>query len=397
MMPDGRPMLEDVAALVDPDWLATETLALCRIASVTMDEQQVCQHYAARLGDLGLHVDMREVTPGRHNLYSVIAGVGGGPTLALNGHLDTVPICGAWPPARSGDRIFGRGATDMKGGMAAILGVARALKASKMRLKGDLVLTAVVGHEEAVAAKDGPKAFVTDLNCGRVRADAILIVEGAMELWVMSMGAANFTIRLTSESGGTHTDNTPMARNPIRFMAEIIQRICSRQTELDAGERHPLAGPERIDLGIAQAGDLYNRTPPLCTLIGTRRWAPGRTVNDIRSEIESMVAPIAAAGGLGFENVIEQAREPFETAASSPIVAAARRAAAAVTGVQPATVGRRIVGDANIYVNGTGIPTLYYGPMNTSAHSDTEWVSISDIAQCARVYIATAMEYCGVA
>jgi acetylornithine deacetylase/succinyl-diaminopimelate desuccinylase-like protein len=386
-----------ISSSIEPEWLAQETLDMCQIQSVTMGEQEVCRHYANRLQALGLSVDEREVTPGRFNLYSRIPGVGGGPTLALNGHIDTVPIYNAWPPRRDGDRIHGRGATDMKGGMAAILGAARALISSGRKLKGDLLLSAVVGHEEAIAKKDGPRAFVADLNSGRVRADAILIAEGGEELWVMSMGSANFVINLNSDRGGTHTDNTPFELNPIYFLGKLIERFNLKQMELNKGVSHPLAGHERIDLGIVQAGDLYNRTPARCTLEGTRRWAPGKTVTDIREELVELIEPIAAAGRLTAEIVIEQEREPFETSAEHPAVLATRRAAEHVMGFSPRVIGRRIVGDANIYVNGASIPCYYFGPMNDTLHSDHEWVSIKQVTECAQIYLGTALGFCGIA
>jgi acetylornithine deacetylase/succinyl-diaminopimelate desuccinylase-like protein len=382
---------------VDGEWMARRTLEMVEIKSVTMDEAQMCLYYADALRSLGLAVDMREVTPGRYNLYARIPGTGGGPTLALNGHVDTVPIHGAWPPRREGDLIYGRGTTDMKGPMAAVLGAAKALIESGVRLKGDLAISAVVGHEEAIAAKDGPKAYIEDLKSGRVQADRILIVEGEEDIWLMSMGSANFVVTLTSDRGGTHTNNTPFGENPIRFMGELIGAIHARQIEMDAGARHKLAGPERIDLGVAQAGDLYNRTPTHCTLIGTRRWMPGKTVADIRAELEALVRPFAAAGRLGFELRIEQEREPFETPPEDDAVRAVIAAAQRVTGATPKIVGRRIVGDANLYVHGTGIPTFYYGASNHTAHADVEWVSVDRIRRSAQVYLAAAAAYCGVA
>jgi acetylornithine deacetylase/succinyl-diaminopimelate desuccinylase-like protein len=382
---------------VDGEWMARRTLEMVEIKSVTMDEAQMCLYYADALRSLGLAVDMREVTPGRYNLYARIPGTGGGPTLALNGHVDTVPIHGAWPPRREGDLIYGRGTTDMKGPMAAVLGAAKALIESGVRLKGDLAISAVVGHEEAIAAKDGPKAYIEDLKSGRVQADRILIVEGEEDIWLMSMGSANFVVTLTSDRGGTHTNNTPFGENPIRFMGELIGAIHARQIEMDAGARHKLAGPERIDLGVAQAGDLYNRTPTHCTLIGSRRWMPGKTVADIRAELEALVRPFAAAGRLGFELRIEQEREPFETPPEDDAVRAVIAAAQRVTGATPKIVGRRIVGDANLYVHGTGIPTFYYGASNHTAHADVEWVSVDRIRRSAQVYLAAAAAYCGVA
>ena len=86
--------------------------------------------------------------------------------------------------------------------MAAMLGAAKALIDSGMQMRGDVWLTAVVGHEETEAQKDGPRALVSDIRDGVLNCDRILIVEGRDALWVMSMGSMVFTIRLTSPLGG---------------------------------------------------------------------------------------------------------------------------------------------------------------------------------------------------
>ena len=84
-----------------------------------MAEAEVCQAYETMIREVGLEVDVREVTPGRNNLYVLIAGRGDSPALMLNGHLHTVPMGPARPPGRQ--RVYGRGTTDMKGDMAAAL------------------------------------------------------------------------------------------------------------------------------------------------------------------------------------------------------------------------------------------------------------------------------------
>ena len=382
---------------VDGEWIAKQAAALVEIPSVTLDETAVCRCYGSQLRGLGLEVDVREVTPGRSNLYARISGSGGGPTLMLNGHLDTIPVGNCPPFRREGDRIYGRGSTDMKGGMAAILGAARALLASDVRLKGDLLLTAVVGHEEPEAAKDGPTALIEDIKSGRAACDRILIAEGRDALWVMSMGSMVFTIALDSDRGGMHTQYVPFSENPIRHLGDLIRRIAAFQKELDAGEAHPLAGPERMDVGIVRAGDYFNRTPLRCELTGTRRWAPGKAAEEVRKGIETLTAPFAEAGGLELSVEMAHQREPFETPRDDPAVRAAAEAHRTVTGEDPEYVGMRIVGDANLYVHGSGVPTFYYGPSNETAHADVEWVSIDRMEKAARVYALTAAFYCGIA
>ncbi|MED5416689.1 MAG: M20/M25/M40 family metallo-hydrolase, partial [Candidatus Latescibacterota bacterium] len=178
---------------VDGDWIDEQAWQLLQIPSVTMDEGEVCGLFECQLRDLGLQVDVRAVDDdGRNNLYARIQGQGHGPTLMLNGHLDTIPLGDAWPPRQTETQLHGRGATDMKGGMASMLGAAKAILDSDTGLQGDLILTAVVGHEETIARKDGPMALIEDIRKGRVGADRILIVEGRDALWVMSMGSMVF-------------------------------------------------------------------------------------------------------------------------------------------------------------------------------------------------------------
>jgi acetylornithine deacetylase/succinyl-diaminopimelate desuccinylase-like protein len=390
-MQQWQPLLEHI----DAEWIATQAMKLIEIPSVTMDEAAVCLCFEAQLRDLGLEVDVREVTPGRSNLYARIPGTDQGPTLMLNGHLDTIPIGNCAAPYREGDRIYGRGSTDMKSGMAAMLGAARALIQSDIRLKGDLLLTAVVGHEEVEAQKDGPLALIDDIVSGRAGCDRILIVEGRDALWVMSMGSMVFNISLASDKGGTHTQYIPFGDNPIRHMGELIGRIYERQTALDREAVHPLAGAERIDIGEVHAGDYFNRTPVHCTLSGTRRWMPDKTAEMVLKDLEHLAQPFADAGHLALSVTMAHEREPFETPADDPAVLAVAAAHQYITKQTAEFVGMRIVGDANLYVNGCGVPTFYYGPSNETAHADVEWVSIDRMASAAGVYALAAMQYCG--
>jgi len=381
---------------IDGEWIADLTEEMVRIPSVTMNETEVCAYYERQLGELGLEVDVREVTPGRPNLYSCVRGQGEGPTLMLNGHLDTIPNQTNQSCYRDGDLMFGRGTTDMKGGMAAVLGAVRALQESGTTLAGDLWLTAVVGHEEPEAGKDGPKALIQDINDGRIAADRIIIVEGDDELWVMSMGSMVFTVTLTPSNGGRHTQYVDFRDNPIRFAGDLVAAISARQDELDSADVHPLAGAERIDLGILHAGDYFNRTPVLCRFTGTRRWSPGKSAAEVLEELGQLVAPIALAGGMTAEVTMDHEREPFETALDDPLVEAVRAAHRELFDEAPRVVGRRIVGDANLYVHGSGVPTIYYGPSNETAHADIENVSITRVVDSARIYALSAMNFCGV-
>jgi acetylornithine deacetylase/succinyl-diaminopimelate desuccinylase-like protein len=251
---------------IDSEWIADKTHELVAIKSETLSESEVCEFYACELESLGLVVERRLVSNGRFNVYAKLDGAKKQRSLILNGHLDTIPIGAAWPPRISTDKIFGRGAEDMKGGMAAILAMLRAFRMSETKLQGDLWITAVVGHEDAEAAKDGPLAMCKDINSGNISGDAILIVEGDSELWAMSTGSTVFQIILHSKLGGTHTNNISISQNPINFIGKIIAATVKLQEEMDLGEKHPLVGSPRVDLGKIISGDYYNRTPAISTI-----------------------------------------------------------------------------------------------------------------------------------
>ena len=113
------------------------------------------------------------------------------------------------------------------------------------------------------------------------------------------------------------------------------------------------------------------------------------------AELEDLARPFAEAGELRLRVEMEHEREPFDTRADDAAVQAVARAHTQVTGQDAELVGMRIVGDANLYVHGTGVPTFYYGPSNETAHSDIEWVEVDRLERAAQVYALAAVDYCG--
>ncbi len=378
---------------IDSDWIASKTHELVSIKSETLSESEICEFYASELESLGLMVERRPVSNGRFNVYAKLQGIKSQQSLIFNGHLDTIPIGEAWPPRISHDKVFGRGAEDMKGGMAALLAMLRAFKLSQTQLHGDLWITAVVGHEDAEAEKDGPRAMCLDINSGKISGDAILIVEGDSELWTMSTGSTVFQITLYSKLGGTHTNNISMRQNPIYFIGKIIEAIVVLQEKMDSGEKHPLVGSPRVDLGKIVSGDYYNRTPSVSTIEGIIRWLPGTTLNETQDLLHKIIDPIAHEGDLDVEIKFMLSREPFEVPANNYALKIASSAVEKTTGVKPRLIGKRIVGDANIFMPETGIATFYYGPGYKTAHSNEEWVSITALSSLAKVLGSFAIDF----
>ena len=386
-----------VLAEIDAEALAADCLAFVQVRSETGREGPGSAFLAdlMRRADWAVIVD--EVEPDRPNVMVHRPGAGGGPSLLYNGHTDTIPVGRSVPPRREGDWVWGRGAEDMKGGLVAMVHAVWAIERAGVRLRGDLWLTGVVGHETPVGKKEGPRRLIQRLREGTVGADAILIVEGPPAIWCASLGSAVFTLTLAAGRPPIHTIKVPYKENPVRSLARLLDEIDRLDDRLAGSSPHPLAGRDQVNVGIVSAGDYFNRLPVQLTVAGTRRWAPGRTADDVRAELAALGEAVARAGGLTSHLELEGVREPFETPADHPLVQALGRAGAAVSGRAPDLIGMGLVGDANLYVNEGGVPTVYYGPAHETAHSDAERVAVSQLVHIAQVYALAALDYCGVA
>lgn len=393
-----------VCAQIDAEAIADDTLDFVSVTSETGAEGEGSRFLADLLQREGFDIRYDEVETGRLNVYATIEGVEGdgtvspdaGRTLVFNGHTDTIPVGASTPPGRDGDWIVGRGTEDMKGGLVAMVHAAAALRKAGVQLEGTLSLTAVVGHETPVGKKEGPKRLIERLRSGDIAADGIIIVEGPRAIWAASLGSTIFHVTVSSDRGPIHTIKVPFEENPALWAGRLLTRLADLEREFGDAEAHPLCGRERINIGQLHGGDYFNRLPTEVRVTGTRRWTPGKTFNDIVAQLEQLCAQLAEESGLAFELDLEGNREPFETPASHPLVRALQGATEIVAGEPDGLIGMGLVGDANLYVNDGGVPTVYYGPAHETAHSDHERVRITDLEHCARVYALSAMQFCGV-
>ena len=390
--PDARALL----AQIDPEAIATDTLAFAQVKSETGAEGEGSLFLADLLKREGFEVELDEVEEGRPNVYARIPGSDpAAPTLLFNGHTDTIPVGESKPPGRDGDWITGRGTEDMKGGLVAMVHAAAALRRAGVELLGDLWLSGVVGHETPVGKKEGPRRLIEHLRSGRIAAAAIVIVEGPCAVWASSLGSTMFSIKARSGRGPVHTIKVPYEENPVRWLGELLGELGRLEQGFEALPRHSLCGRQQVNVGTVRAGDWFNRLPVTFEVTGTRRWTPGVTVDEVRAEFEDMCAKLGQKSGLSFQVELSNDREPFETPIDHPVVEVLRSAAATVSGARAEVIGMGLVGDANLYANEGGVATVYYGPAHDTAHSDDERIAVSQLAHCARVYALTAVRFCG--
>lgn len=161
---------------------------------------------------------------------------------------------------------------------------------------------------------------------------------------------------MTSDLGPIQTSRVPYARNPARWLGELLVRFQELGESFVASPPHPLSGREQLNTGIVQGGDYYNRLPTPITVSGQWRYKPDRTFADVQVDLEALCDEISARSGLRFEGEFEGARDAFEIPADDPIVQAVLVAGEQVSGEPPDVIGRPVVGDANLYVNEGGSP-----------------------------------------
>jgi acetylornithine deacetylase/succinyl-diaminopimelate desuccinylase-like protein len=384
-------MPRDLLNRVDPDRLQQLTFKLTRIRSYTGDTREVADAYARYLMQIGLDVEVIRDYPNSPCVVARLRGVGTGPTLEFNGHLDTVPVDHPVPYVAEG-RIYGRGAADMKSGLAAMAEAARVIVESGVRMKGGLLLVAHGLHE----APDGHGEDLLDLVRRGVKGDAAIITELASDtLPIVGLGQAAFDFTVTRPGEATHELLTPAGTpHPIMAAIRLVNLMQARQAELSK-INIPYVGSESFFLGIFQGGDFYNRWTNACRLMGTRGYGPDNTYVGIKAELTGMAARVEAETGAQVALNLIPVRDGFRVAEDEPLVAALRQAYSEVTGGELPLTGSRMVGDAAIFINEGRIPAVYHGPGGQGAHADLESVAVADLVRAAKVYILAALKYVG--
>jgi acetylornithine deacetylase/succinyl-diaminopimelate desuccinylase-like protein len=358
---------------------------LVEIPSPTGDTAAVARAFARQLERSGMDVQLlTNDFPSTPTVIGRLRGGDPGPTVVLNGHLDTIPIDHA-PPRLQGDRLYGRGAADMKGAMASAAEAARLL-ASTRPFRGELAVVAIGLHE----APDGRAEDLHRLLDKRgFSADYAIVCElAAHELVVAHMGQATASINISRPGGATHELQTPPGTpHPLHAAARVIDAIGKRNEELALVE-HPWVGRETYFVGEVHGGDFFNRYPAACRLSGTRRWAPGRVFSEVDDEYRSLIAKVADDTGCAIDLDLRIVRDAYAIDEEHPLAEALSAAYEDVVGARLEPVGIKVVADAAIFQQ-YGIPAVYHGPRGVGAHADVEYVDLDELVRATRVYAAT--------
>lgn len=375
-----------------PEAAAELLAALVSIDSVNPDlvpggagEGEIAAFIAGWLEAAGLEVTLVEAAPGRPSVVGRAAGSGGGRSLMLNGHIDTVGVDGMadpFVPRIEDGRLYGRGAYDMKGGVASVM--LAAAHAQQRDLRGDVVVTAVCDEEYASI---GCQSVLE-----RYTADACIVTEPtSLRVCVAHKGFVWATIE--TEGRAAHGSRPDLGRDAIGRMGHVLTAL--RELEQHLGERkHRLLGPGSVHASLISGGQELSSYPASCSLGIERRTLPGETEDDVRREIEELAAAVRRADPEAEATYrIELVREPFEVAEDAEIVRTLAAEVAEVVGEEQPVIGDHPWMDA-AFTSAAGIPTVVFGPGGAGAHAHVEYGDVASVASCAEAMLRTAERFC---
>ena len=350
-------------------------------------EKEIAHYIADWLKLNGLEVELPESVSGRPNVVGIARGTGGGKTLLLNGHMDTVGVAGmtdGHQPRIDGGRLYGRGAYDMKGGLAACM---LAIAEAKQRgLRGDVIFTGVIDEEYAsLGTMDLVKRFHAD---GAIVAEftelqLILAHRGFVWLDVETIGKA------------AHGSRPDLGVDAIVKMGKVLAQMENLDQSLRSNPTHPLLGSGSLHASLIQGGQELSSYPERCLLSVERRTLPGETPESVEEEFLEIVKKIRASEP-SFNALIRRGidRSPLETRQDGDIVRALQSASLKVLNRPSQIAGVPFWTDAAV-LSAAGIPAILFGPSGSGAHAVEEWVDLASVKICVDIYLETAASFCG--
>jgi len=351
-------------------------------------EGEVARALGSVLEAWGFRVSLQEVVPGRPNVVARI-GTPGRRSLMFNGHLDVVGVEGMTHAPFDGlttdGKLYGRGATDMKGGVAAMC--CAAWRAAQAGLAGEVVVAAVVDEEWQSA---GTKCLIDR----GVRADACIVTEPTR--LAIAPAHKGFTWTEVAFTGrAAHGSRYDVGIDAIRHAGLLLAELDRLEREELVLHTHPLLGHASLHASSISGGSGWSTYPDQCLVTVERRTVPGESPDDAVHEMRQALKRVVAAT----ESVRGDVRHvfsqwPSDVAVDAPVV---RSLSAAMEGVgeRVSIDGLSAWTDAAL-LNAAGIPAICYGPGDISlAHSATEWVEEREITRATAVLERMALDWCG--
>ncbi len=355
-------------------------------------EAAVARFLAETCEGLGLGAELHEVAPGRPNVYASL-GPADAPGLLFLVHTDTVPAGEGWTHDPFGGvvedgRVIGRGACDMKAGIAAAVIAMAALQRSGIELTGPVTLAAVIDEEETGA---GVRALLERPGFGARAA----IVPEPTELQTIVGCRGNCYVEVEISGRSAHAGSLEEGRNAIYGAARVVEAI-RRLHEGLAGDRHPLLGAASWSVGTIAGGTGTAMVPDRCRITVDRRLLPGQSGEDAHAEIEAALAALDLEG-LGARTALLMEIPSFELPPEHDLVRGVLRAAADAGAPERPVAGWTAACDGGYIMRFADIPAVVLGPGSVveQAHRPDESVPVDEVLVAARTYALYAARLLG--
>lgn len=348
-------------------------------------------HIARRLADVlsewGFEVSLREAAPGRPNVVAIQRGRGRGRSLMFNGHIDVVGVEGMthapFDAALKNGRVYGRGSSDMKGGVASMCAAAARLRGE---LDGDLIVTGVVDEE-------WKSAGTSALTASGIRADAAIVTEPTgLSIMPAHRGFAWIEVRVHGRAAhGSRWDIGIDAITHAGLLLAELERVDSQDLQ---GRVHPLLGRASLHASSIEGGLGLSTYPDRCVLQLERRMIPGESVDQVRREMQAAADRVRERHPQ-FRCDIEVlfSQPPCDVPANAPIV---RELANVLIErkMNPAVAGMSAWTDAAL-LNAAGIPAICFGPGDLGlAHAAEEYIEVFQVERATDVLVDLARRWC---
>jgi acetylornithine deacetylase len=337
-------------------------------------EGAIAAAVADHMRELGMDVHLQEVAPGRPNVIGVLDGGEPGPALMFCGHLDTVGTEGMtspFEPVERDGRLFGRGAQDMKGGVAAMIDAVRVAAERGFR-RGRLIVAAVVDEEYASIGAD---ALVTAWH-----ADMAVVTEPTdLKIGVAHKGFVWLEIDVRGRAA--HGSRPRDGRDAILHMGRVLHRLEALDRELQSRTPHRLMGTASLHASIINGGQELSSYPERCLLQMERRTVVGEDAEVSLGEVQAILEALRREDdGFRAEARVTFSRPPYEIPHGHQLPVALTSALASM-GRTGDEVGMSFWTDAAV-LGAAGVPTVLFGPGGAGLHGREEYVNIADVIAC---------------
>ena len=344
----------------------------------------------AYLGEAGCQVQYLEVELGRPNLVARVEGKHASGHLVLSGHMDVVPFGESqWdhPPlaaAQVDGRIIGRGAADMKGGVAAMAVALATLARRRAQLQADVVLAVTMNEE---AGMTGARHLV---DSHVLEGIGYLVVGEPTGLDVCVAQKNSIQWRVMVRGQTAHGSRPHLGANAITAMGPIVGAL---SREPLSHWRHDLLGRATVSVNAIRGGSAANVVPDLCEIVLDMRALPGQTLEDLREVLQAVIERAARESGLPVTTELELLRpgSSIETDRKSPLISVALGVLKSVTGREHLIAGFPGGTEVAVYTKKYDVPWIICGPAPfDQAHQPNEWVDERELHQAARAYMLLA-------